>query len=151
MVTRQRPAVVNPISDCGPRADDPALSAVESPQAVFSSRLFWKLFGVYALLSALSTLSIISILGHRQREVVYVQVYRRLHDSAVTVLNLIDNPFAHRQTAGFAKSLRKIATDNNTRITLLAVDGEVQAASGNVQSKSMLVEGRKPCLVKGRI
>ena len=92
---------------------------------VFSSRLFWKLFGAYSLFSALAALSIITILGHRQREIVYDQVHHRLHDSAVTVLNLLDAAFTWTPNKELAKSLQSIATDNKTRITLIAADGKV--------------------------
>lgn len=92
---------------------------------VFSSRLFWKLFGAYSLFSALAALSIITILGHRQRAIVYDQVHHRLHDSAVTVLNLLDAHFSWTPNKELAKSLQSIATDNKTRITLIAADGKV--------------------------
>lgn len=92
---------------------------------MLSSRLFWKLFCVYALLSAVAAVSIITILGQRQREIVYDQVHRRLHDSAVTVLNFLDNPFGTAPDGKLLASIKAIATENGTRITLIAEDGTV--------------------------
>jgi two-component system, OmpR family, phosphate regulon sensor histidine kinase PhoR len=92
---------------------------------VLSSRLFWKLFCVYALLSAVAAVSIITIIGHRQRSVVYDQIHRRLHDSAFTVVNLLDEPFAFALDQRLTESLKAIAAENGTRITLIAADGTV--------------------------
>lgn len=92
---------------------------------MLSSRLFWKLFSVYALLSAVAAISIIIILGHRQREVIYAQVYERLRDSAYTAVNLLDEPFASAPDEFPTDSIRAIARENGTRITLIADDGTV--------------------------
>jgi two-component system, OmpR family, phosphate regulon sensor histidine kinase PhoR len=92
---------------------------------VFSSRLFWKLFGVYSLLSAVAAFSIVTILGHRQREIIFDQEHRRLHDSAATVLNLLDEAFTNVPDGALEGSIRAIAAENETRITLIRVDGTV--------------------------
>jgi len=96
---------------------------------VLSSRLFWKLFSIYSLLSAVAALSIITILGHRQREAVYDQVRRRLQDSAVTVLNLLEDPFGAPLDQKLIASIKVIATENGTRVTLIADDGTVVSDS----------------------
>ena len=92
---------------------------------MFSSRLLWKLFAVYALLSAVAAVCSITILGNRQRAIVYDQVNRRLHDSAVTVNHLLQNPFAEERAPGLAASIKAIAAENSTRVTLIAEDGTV--------------------------
>ncbi len=91
----------------------------------FTSRLFWKLFGVYSLLSAIAALCIIAIIGQRQREIVFDQVHRRLQHSAAAVLNLLEDPFAQDPDAKLLSSLKTIAAQNETRITLIARDGAV--------------------------
>lgn len=91
----------------------------------FTSRLFWKLFGVYSLLSAIAAFSIIAIIGQRQQDIVFDQVHRRLQHSAATVLNLLDNPFAKEPDGELLQSLKTIAAHNATRITLIAKDGAV--------------------------
>lgn len=92
---------------------------------MFASRLFWKVFGVYALLSAIAVVCIIAILGPRQRQIVYGQVYERLHDSAVTVLYIEGDPFSSEPDEGLIQAAQSIADENNTRITLIAADGVV--------------------------
>ena len=95
---------------------------------MLSSRLFWKLFGVYVLLSAVAVICTTTILSHRQREIVYDQVYQRLHNSAVTVLNLVEESFAvppAPELIASIASIDSIATENSTRITLIAADGIV--------------------------
>lgn len=92
---------------------------------MFFSRLFWKLFAVYALLSAIAAVCSITILGHRQRSIVYDQVHHRLHDSAVTVIHLLANPFVEAPDAALRTSIKAIAKENSTRITLIAEDGIV--------------------------
>ena len=92
---------------------------------MFASRLFWKVFGVYALLSATAAVCIIAILGPRQRQIVYDQVYKRLHDSAVTVLYIEGDPFAVAPDTELIRAAQSIAEENSTRITLIAADGGV--------------------------
>lgn len=116
---------------------------------MLSSRLFWKLFGVYALLSAFAAVSIIIILGHRQREVIYDQVYRRLHDSAYTVVNLLDEPFVIAPDEFLAESMRAIASENGTRITLIAADGTVVDDS-ELDSQSMENHGSRLEILQAR-
>ncbi len=89
------------------------------------SRLFWKLFAVYAVLSAIAAVFSIAILGARQREIVYDQVHRRLNDTSVIVLNLIEDPFAEAPDQKLTSSIETIATQTDTRITLIAEDGIV--------------------------
>ena len=91
----------------------------------FTSKLFWKLFGVYSLLSAIAALCIITIIGQRQREIVFDQVHRRLQHSAATVLNLLEDPFKENPDEKLLESLKTIAAQNETRITLIAQDGAV--------------------------
>ena len=91
----------------------------------FTSKLFWKLFGVYSLLSVIAALCIITIIGQRQREIVFDQVHRRLQHSAATVLNLLEEPFKENPDVKLLESLKTIAAQNETRITLIAQDGSV--------------------------
>lgn len=92
---------------------------------MFSSRLFWKLFAAYAVLSAAAAVCSIAILGRGQRAIVYDQVNRRLHDSAVTVIHLLENPFVEETDTELNTSIKVIAAENNTRITLIAENGTV--------------------------
>jgi two-component system phosphate regulon sensor histidine kinase PhoR len=94
-------------------------------KAVLSSRLFWKLFFVYALLSAVTAASVITILSHRLREISFEQESRRLHDSATSMVGLLDGSFERTHHQDLAAAVRTIATENRTRITLIKEDGVV--------------------------
>ncbi len=116
---------------------------------MFSSRLLWKLFAVYALLSAVAAVCSITILGNRQRAIVYDQVHRRLHDSAVTVNHLLENPFVAEPGPGLAASIEAIAAENSTRITLIAENGAVVADSEH-DPKTMENHGDRSEVVQAR-
>lgn len=96
---------------------------------MLSSPLFRKLFCVYAILSALATVSIASILGHRQRQIIYDQVHRRLSDSAFAMTNTLEDPFSSSLAPEVIASLDRIAAENGIRITLIAQDGTVVSDS----------------------
>ncbi len=92
---------------------------------MLSSRLFWKLFLVYALLSAVTAVSVITILGDRLRDIAYEQESRRLHDSATTMVGLLDGSLDHTHHQSLTESVNTIAAKNRTRITLIKEDGVV--------------------------
>lgn len=92
---------------------------------MLSSRLFWKLFFVYALLSAVTAASVITILSHRLREISFEQESRRLHDSATSMVGLLAGSFERTHHQDLAAAVRTIATENRTRITLIKEDGVV--------------------------
>jgi two-component system, OmpR family, phosphate regulon sensor histidine kinase PhoR len=92
---------------------------------VLSSRLFWKLFFVYALLSAVTAVSVVTILGGRLREIAFQQESRRLHDSAMTMVRLLDDSFDGPRHSDLTAAVAAIAEDNRSRITLIKDDGIV--------------------------
>ncbi|NQV24900.1 MAG: HAMP domain-containing protein [Rhodopirellula sp.] len=92
---------------------------------MLSSRLFWKLFLVYALLSAITAASVITILGDRLRGIAFEQESRRLHDSAVTMVGLLGNSFDTARHISLTEAVNAIAIENSTRITLIREDGVV--------------------------
>jgi two-component system phosphate regulon sensor histidine kinase PhoR len=118
--------------------------------AVLSSRLFWKLFFVYALLSAVTAVSVVTILGGRLREIAYEQETRRLHDSAMTMVELLDDSFDRGRHTNLTKAVHAIAAKNRTRITLITDDGIVvedserdPATMENHADRSEVVQARK--------
>lgn len=92
---------------------------------MLSSRLFWKLFFVYALLSAVTAASVITILGNRLRDIAFEQESRRLHDSATTMVGLLDDSFDRTRHGSLTQAVKTIAAENKTRITLIKEDGVV--------------------------
>ena len=118
--------------------------------AVLSSRLFWKLFFVYALLSAVTAVSVVTILGGRLREIAYEQESRRLHDSAMTMAGLLDDSFDLSRHTNLTSAVHAIAGENRTRITLITDDGIVvedseraPATMENHANRAEVVQARK--------
>ncbi len=110
---------------------------------MFRSRLFWKLIAVYALLSAVTTICGVILISSRLRLIAYDQVRQRLHDSAITALNLLDDPFSGPPSPRRVESIRAIAEANGTRITLIGSDGVVTVDTEQ-DPKTMENHGQRP-------
>ena len=116
---------------------------------MLSSRLFWKLFGVYAALSTITAVCTVSFLTNRQREIVYDHVYHRLRDSAVTLLNRVGDPFSGGLDAELNTAIHAIAKENDTRITLIADDGKVVIDSRR-DAETMENHGNRPEILEAK-
>ena len=92
---------------------------------MLSSRLFWKLFFVFAFLSAVTAVSVVTILGGRLRDIAYEKESRRLHDSAMTMVGLLDGSFDRSRHTDLTATVAAIAGENRTRITLITDEGAV--------------------------
>lgn len=92
---------------------------------MFSSRLFWKIFGSYAALTLIAALAFVTIQSGRQREIVIEQVQQRLHDSAVVLRNYMEIAFAEGASVGLQRTLKQLGRENGTRLTLISEDGTV--------------------------
>lgn len=92
---------------------------------MLSSRLFWKLFFVYALLSAVTAVSVVTILGGRLQEIIYREETQRLHDSALTMVASLDNSLDSSRHSHLTEAVAQIAAENRTRVTLITDDGHV--------------------------
>ena len=117
---------------------------------MLSSRLFWKLFFVYALLSAVTAVSVVTILGGRLREIIYREETQRLHDSATTMVASLDNSFDGSRHSHLTKAVAKIAAENRTRVTLITDEGKVledserdPSAMENHANRAEVIEARK--------
>ncbi|HUG89447.1 MAG TPA: ATP-binding protein [Planctomycetaceae bacterium] len=98
---------------------------------MFSSRLFWKLFAVYAVLVLGSAGGLVAVLSGRQRELVEGQIERRLRDTAVLLRSHTAAEFeaTSPQTADLQSLLRDLAAQTGSRLTLVRADGAVLADS----------------------
>jgi len=96
---------------------------------MWSSRLFWKLFLVYAGLNIVSAIVFVLIVSGRQRSQVVEQVQQRLHDSAVIMRSSLDDVFQQGMTAGLQEKFEKLGAQTGTRLTLIGMDGVVIADS----------------------
>lgn len=92
---------------------------------MLSSRLFWKLFFVYALLSAVTAVSVVTILGGRLQEIIYREETQRLHDSALTMVAALDNSLDRSRHSHLTEAVAQIAAENRTRVTLITDGGQV--------------------------
>ena len=117
---------------------------------MLSSRLFWKLFFVYALLSAVTAASVVTILGGRLREIIYREETQRLHDSAMTMVASLDNSLDRSRHSHLTEAVAQIAAENRTRVTLITDDGQVledserdPSAMENHSDRAEVIEARK--------
>lgn len=96
---------------------------------MWSSRLFWKLFLVYAGLNIASAIVFVLIVSGRQQTQVVEQVRQRLHDSAVIMGSSLDGVFKQGPTESLQKKVKKLGKETGTRLTLINMDGVVIADS----------------------
>ncbi len=116
---------------------------------MLSSRLFWKLFCVYALLSAVTAASVVTILGGRLRDIAFQQESRRLHDSAMTMVRLLDGSFDGSRHSNLTAAIDTIAKENRSRITLIKDDGVV-AEDSERDPATMENHADRPEIVQAR-
>lgn len=92
---------------------------------MWTSRLFWRIFAAYAALLFGSVCVFAVILSERQRELVIEQIEQRLHDSAVILRGHVSSAFSEGPSDHLQRTLKELAQENQTRITLVAADGVV--------------------------
>lgn len=103
--------------------------------AMWSSRLFWRLFLTYAaLVVALSVTLSVVFLG-RQREAIESEVRERLRDEAIILRQLGESAWAQSDApveelrAVWQPKLEALGHDLDTRLTMISADGTVLADS----------------------
>ncbi len=96
---------------------------------MWSSRLFWKLFVSYNLLNMAATLTFVVIVSGWQQAQVVEQIRQRLHDSAALVRSDVLELLPGGRTEDLQWHVRALGEQIDTRITLVAMDGEVLADS----------------------
>jgi two-component system phosphate regulon sensor histidine kinase PhoR len=96
---------------------------------LLSSRLFWKVFAVYAVLTLVAATVLVAVLSSRQRDIVIQRVEQRLHDSAVLLRDDMSDVFQHGPGADLQATLKRLGEQTGTRMTLVANDGTVMGDS----------------------
>lgn len=96
---------------------------------MWSSRLFWKLFLVYAGLNIASAIVFVLIVSGRQQTQVVEEIQQRLHDSAVIMRSSLDGVFQQGITEPLQEKIKKLGEQTGTRLTLIDMDGVVIADS----------------------
>ena len=92
---------------------------------MWTSRLFWKIFGSYAALTLFAAIAFVAIQSGRQREMVIEQAQQRLHDLAVVLRSHMEPSFEKGASPDLQKKLESLGAQSGTRITLVAADGTV--------------------------
>jgi len=96
---------------------------------MWSSRLFWKLFISYATLNLVATITFVVIVSGWQEDQVVDQVKQRLLDSARLVSSDVLDLVPHGRTDHLQAHIRRLGREIETRITVVAMDGDVLADS----------------------
>jgi len=116
---------------------------------MLSSRLFWKIFAAYAVLTMISTSMLVAILNSRQRAIVEERVELRLRDSAVLLRDEITDVFEEGPSPALQLRLKRLGDQTDSRLTLVDNDGivigdsvEDPAEMENHRSRAELMQAR---------
>jgi two-component system phosphate regulon sensor histidine kinase PhoR len=96
---------------------------------MWSTRLFWKPFIYFSLLIILSSVIGGATAIHWQHEQLVHQLEMRLRDTAISLQNPAGETLAHQDFNDFQRVIKTIASQINTRITLVGKQGRVFADS----------------------
>ncbi len=96
---------------------------------MWSSRLLWKLFASYALLYLLATVTLVTIVVDSQQDELIDQITSRLRSSATLVRKSVSGELPGGRTQQLQDRIRSIAEAIDTRVTLVAMNGDVLADS----------------------
>ena len=99
---------------------------------MWSTRLFWKLFIAYATLNLIATVTFVVIISGSQEEQLVEQIKQRLSESAALVRSDVRQLMPKGRTQELQDLIRRLGAEIDTRITLVAMNGEVLADSERV-------------------
>ena len=105
---------------------------------MWSSRLFWKLFGSYGFLSVGTTILFVTVVSQWQQEQIINQIKIRLHDAAVLVESDILDELVLERAESLQTQLLRLRQKLDTRITLVNLDGIVIADSDRASVSEVL-------------
>ena len=117
---------------------------------LLASRLFWKIFSAYVVLTLISAAVFVMILSARERRVIVQRVEQRLHDLAIVLRDETARDFGRASVGELQSKLESIAEQTGTRITLVGAEGTVFGDSAkdpalmeNHRSRPELLEARQ--------
>ncbi len=116
---------------------------------MFSSRLFWRIFAAYCVLTLVLAGVFVWILVARVESIMVAKAEDRLHDSAVVLRKYLPPKLAGGTGTALQDSLRELAAENGTRITVIAKDGTVIGDSEN-DAETMENHGSRPEVLEAR-
>ncbi|MCA9067477.1 MAG: HAMP domain-containing protein, partial [Planctomycetaceae bacterium] len=92
---------------------------------MFASRLFWKLFLTYTVLTLLTAVGFVLVVSQRHQHILESQHQRRLHDLAVVLRDSLVDSLPEHPTPEFQGRLKRLADSTDTRMSLILPDGSV--------------------------
>jgi len=97
---------------------------------MWSSRLFWKLFGTFAAVSVLATIVFATAVVTWQEQQITRLLEGQLHDTATIVAHEVSSRLVDEsQSADLQAFIQSLARRTHTRLTVTALDGRVLADS----------------------
>ena len=96
---------------------------------MFASRIFWRIFGCYAVLAVGLVLALGSFLASKMERTVVSAIDQRLHDTAEVLRDQFANSFPKTHSPALQSKFDSLGNRNKTRLTLVADDGTVVADS----------------------
>jgi len=127
------------------------MAAKRNPAMGWSRLLFWKLFVLYTALNLAAIATFVVIVSGWQEDQVIDQVTQRLHDSAALLRSDLADLLPQGRTAELQRRVQALSRQIDTRITLVAMDGEVLADSemaNLAEIAEMDNHGRRPELLQ---
>lgn len=94
---------------------------------MWSSRLFWKFFLAYAVLTVLASTAFVWVVAGWQGEQLLEQVHDRLKAEAILLENQLNSNFAEGATGRLQRQVEDLGKKTNSRITVISQDGLVLA------------------------
>lgn len=98
---------------------------------MFASRLFWKLFLTYTVLTLLTAVGLVLIVSNRHKLILESQHERRLHDLAIVLRDSFSQTLPEERSVEFQNRLKQLAASTGTRMTLILPDGTVVGDSAH--------------------
>ena len=99
---------------------------------MWSSRLFWKLFVSYTVLNLAASVTFVVIVSGWQEDQIINHISHRLRDSAALVRSDVLDLMSEGRSDQLQARIRRLGDEIDTRITLVATDGEVLADSEQI-------------------
>lgn len=92
---------------------------------MFASRLFWKLFLTYTVLTLLTAVGFVLVVSQRHQLILESQHQRRLHDLAVVLRDSVAESLPRQPSVAFQNRLERLGKATGTRMSLILADGTV--------------------------
>lgn len=96
---------------------------------MWSSRLFWKLFFTYVVLTVVATLSLGIVVSRLQRDQIVTMLEQQLEDTCVLLRDGVVGQLVEGKNEQMQERVRRVGATIDQRLTLISMDGVVLADS----------------------